>query len=325
MLEPKSRAGCQNSCPPMTTILPPPSCDGLSKPQQDSALPLLLRRARQRAVRGDHAAAGVLSDAHGGCDSRSARRRDGRRRAGRRRAGRVRLGLQPARPRFCCGSCRGSAPTSRSTCRRARSRMQRARLAARFPTLDVRPIVGDFSYPVALPADLAGRHKTGFFPGSTIGNLTPVEAAAPAAGIPARAVAGRPPDRRRRPQEGRAQARAGLQRRRRRHRRVQPQPAGAHQPRTRRHLRSRRLPARGHLQPARGPHRDAPRKPAGSGGARSPAAASASGPARRIHTENSYKYSIGQFQDLARAADWQPRRVWTDEDNLFSVHELISR
>ena len=51
-----------------------------------------------------------------------------------------------------------------------------ARLAAHFPTLDVRPIVGDFSYPVALPADLAGRHKTGFFPGSTIGNLTPAEA-----------------------------------------------------------------------------------------------------------------------------------------------------
>ena len=52
-----------------------------------------------------------------------------------------------------------------------------ARLAAHFPTLDVRPIVGDFSYPVALPPDLAGRHKTGFFPGSTIGNLTPEEAA----------------------------------------------------------------------------------------------------------------------------------------------------
>ncbi len=49
------------------------------------------------------------------------------------------------------------------------------RLVARFPTLDVRPLVGDFSFPVALPADLAGRPKTGFFPGSTIGNLTPAE------------------------------------------------------------------------------------------------------------------------------------------------------
>jgi dimethylhistidine N-methyltransferase len=51
-----------------------------------------------------------------------------------------------------------------------------ARLAARFPRLDVRPIAGDFSYPLALPADLLAAPKTGFFPGSTIGNLTPVEA-----------------------------------------------------------------------------------------------------------------------------------------------------
>ena len=50
------------------------------------------------------------------------------------------------------------------------------RLAARFPTLDVRPIVGDFSYPIALPADVAARPKTGFFPGSTVGNFTPAEA-----------------------------------------------------------------------------------------------------------------------------------------------------
>jgi L-histidine Nalpha-methyltransferase len=39
-----------------------------------------------------------------------------------------------------------------------------------------------------------------------------------------------------------------------------------------------------------------------------------------IHTENSYKYSLAQFQDLARSANWLPRRVWTDADRLFSVH-----
>jgi dimethylhistidine N-methyltransferase len=43
-----------------------------------------------------------------------------------------------------------------------------------------------------------------------------------------------------------------------------------------------------------------------------------------IHTENSYKYSIPQFQDLARSAGWQPSRVWTDGKALFSVHELVS-
>jgi len=51
-----------------------------------------------------------------------------------------------------------------------------ARLADRYAALDVRPIVADFSQPIALPDDLAARRKTGFFPGSTIGNLSPKEA-----------------------------------------------------------------------------------------------------------------------------------------------------
>ena len=43
-----------------------------------------------------------------------------------------------------------------------------------------------------------------------------------------------------------------------------------------------------------------------------------------IHTESSYKYSIRQFQDLARSANWLPTRVWTDSRKLFSLHELTS-
>jgi uncharacterized SAM-dependent methyltransferase len=41
-----------------------------------------------------------------------------------------------------------------------------------------------------------------------------------------------------------------------------------------------------------------------------------------IHTENSYKYTIGQFQDLSRSANWVPAQVWTDPREFFSVHEL---
>lgn len=41
-----------------------------------------------------------------------------------------------------------------------------------------------------------------------------------------------------------------------------------------------------------------------------------------IHTENSYKYSIGEFQDLARNAGFDPRTCWTDPQDLFSVHYL---
>lgn len=41
-----------------------------------------------------------------------------------------------------------------------------------------------------------------------------------------------------------------------------------------------------------------------------------------LHTENSYKYTVEEFQDLAAAAGWRSRQVWTDPDRLFSVHYL---
>lgn len=40
----------------------------------------------------------------------------------------------------------------------------------------------------------------------------------------------------------------------------------------------------------------------------------------RIHIENSYKYTVQQFQDLARRAKWRPERIWTDAGDLFSLH-----
>jgi len=41
-----------------------------------------------------------------------------------------------------------------------------------------------------------------------------------------------------------------------------------------------------------------------------------------IHTENSYKYSIAEFEGLARRAGYRPARVWTDAEALFSIHLL---
>ncbi len=41
-----------------------------------------------------------------------------------------------------------------------------------------------------------------------------------------------------------------------------------------------------------------------------------------IHTENSYKYSIPEFQQLAAEMGFQPERVWTDPERLFSLHYL---
>ncbi|MBX9795321.1 L-histidine N(alpha)-methyltransferase [Sphingomonas sp.] len=48
-----------------------------------------------------------------------------------------------------------------------------AALAADFPGLPVLPVAADFMTGVALPASIAGLPKLGFFPGSTIGNMTP--------------------------------------------------------------------------------------------------------------------------------------------------------
>lgn len=41
-----------------------------------------------------------------------------------------------------------------------------------------------------------------------------------------------------------------------------------------------------------------------------------------IHTESSYKYSVDEFQQMAAWAGYQPEQVWTDAEQLFSVHCL---
>jgi dimethylhistidine N-methyltransferase len=51
-------------------------------------------------------------------------------------------------------------------------------IRAAFPAIEVAPLVGDFTQPIALPAAANGRPRTGFFPGSTIGNFPPDEAVA---------------------------------------------------------------------------------------------------------------------------------------------------
>ncbi len=50
------------------------------------------------------------------------------------------------------------------------------RLAADYPWLDVSAACADFSRPMALPASLEGLRPIAFFPGSSIGNFTPEEA-----------------------------------------------------------------------------------------------------------------------------------------------------
>ena len=44
-----------------------------------------------------------------------------------------------------------------------------------------------------------------------------------------------------------------------------------------------------------------------------------------IHTEDSHKYSIESFREIAARAGFSPRAVWTDENRLFAMHWLESR
>ena len=41
-----------------------------------------------------------------------------------------------------------------------------------------------------------------------------------------------------------------------------------------------------------------------------------------IHTENSYKYTIREFGDLAAGAGFAVGAAWTDANGLFSIHFL---
>ncbi|MGQ0526338.1 MAG: L-histidine N(alpha)-methyltransferase [Betaproteobacteria bacterium] len=43
-----------------------------------------------------------------------------------------------------------------------------------------------------------------------------------------------------------------------------------------------------------------------------------------VHTENSYKYSVGEFQALAREAGFRPERCWVDAQQRFAVHYLVA-
>ncbi len=43
-----------------------------------------------------------------------------------------------------------------------------------------------------------------------------------------------------------------------------------------------------------------------------------------LHTENSYKYTVASFQALARQGGFEPRQVWCDERQWFSVHWLAA-
>jgi dimethylhistidine N-methyltransferase len=198
------------------------------------------------------------------------------------------------------------------------------RLEARFPALHVHPIVGNFNDEIVYPYDLESRPKVGFFPGSTIGNLTPEEATQLLAGM-ARALG----------PHGRLVI--GVDLKKDPHALVSAynDAAGVTAAFNMNLLAriNRELRATFDLTQFRHDAVYNPREGriemylvserAQQAGVIGRTFAFAKG--ERIHTENSYKYTVDEFQNLARDAGWQPEEVWTDRDALFSVHELVLR
>jgi dimethylhistidine N-methyltransferase len=197
------------------------------------------------------------------------------------------------------------------------------RLEARFPKLSVRPIIGDFSHPIVIGQDLAARPRVGFFPGSTLGNLTPPDAIQLLRTFKASL-----------PRESRLLIGIDLKKDARQLVLAYNDDAGVTAKfnlnllaRINRELGSSiELGAFRHeaiYEPREG------RIEMHLVSLVEQVAWVSGRPfhfhvGERIHTENSYKYSIPQFQELARSASWAPNRVWTDARQQFSVHELIS-
>jgi L-histidine Nalpha-methyltransferase len=197
------------------------------------------------------------------------------------------------------------------------------RLRRRFPRLAIHPVHGDFSRPLRIPMAQAKGRRVVYFPGSTIGNLTPAEAYAflratrrqvgsrgamlvgvdlkkdvallHAAYNDAKGVTA----------AFNLNLLARINRelggdfalKRFRHYAFYNAPLG----RIEMHLVSRA------------------RQTARVGRARF-----AFEPGESIHTENSYKYSVDEFRALARRAGFRPAQVWLDRRGLFALHGLVA-
>ena len=198
------------------------------------------------------------------------------------------------------------------------TRLRRSR-----PKLAVHPVVADFLAPFALPRAVAAMPRTGFFPGSTIGNLEPAEArsflatARQTLGGGARFLIG--VDLRKDPailvpayddaQGVTAAFNLNLLRRLNRE-------AGADFDLDAFAHRATWNPAEGRIEMHLVSLRPQAVRVAGH------RIAFAAG--QTIHTENSYKHTEAGFQALATSAGWRPARVWTDPARLFSLHLLTS-
>jgi dimethylhistidine N-methyltransferase len=196
-----------------------------------------------------------------------------------------------------------------------------ARLARRYPTLPVFPMAGDFMAPLALPQRLRQKPCLGFFPGSTIGNFAPAEARHLLSGM-ARTLGA----------QGRLVIGVDLRKDLSILLPAYNDSAGVTAAFNINILVRLNRETGADFNPDRFIHRAIFNAAEGRIemhlvsvqqqcvtilGRRFEFYAG-----ETIHTENSYKYSIPQFQALAHRSGWTPRRVWTDPKRMFSLHEL---
>jgi dimethylhistidine N-methyltransferase len=200
-------------------------------------------------------------------------------------------------------------------------RSARARIGKRFPHLKVLPLCGDFARPLDLPVELDGRPRLGFFPGSTIGNLTEAAAVRLLANMADTLGAG-----------GRLIIGADLKKDVRRLIRAYDDAEGVTAAFNLNLLKraNRELDADfdvelfDHLAVYDDRHgridlylvSQADQTVNLLGRTIEFAAG------ERIHTEHSHKYDIEGFHALCTRAGWRALKVWTDEERLFSVHVL---
>lgn len=196
-------------------------------------------------------------------------------------------------------------------------------LACEYPALTLRPLVADFTAPVEIPPLAGNPRRAGFFPGSTIGNFRPDAAMALLRRMRASLDGGG--------------LLIGVD--------LVKDPARLHaayndaagitalfnknlMARANRELGADfDIGAFAHYAPYNaGAHRiemylvSLKRQSVTIGSERFDFAAG-----EPVHTEDSHKYTIESFREMAAKAGFNPRAVWTDEERLFSMHWLESR
>ena len=192
------------------------------------------------------------------------------------------------------------------------------RLARAFPLLRVTPVAGDFSRPLDLPPPQSRIGRTVYFPGSTIGNLTPGEARtflrmtvkqAPRllVGVDLKKDANVLHAAYNDDRGVTAAFNLNLLAR------INRELAGSFDLRSFRHYAFYNAPL-GRIEM----HLVSLKKQSVRIAGRRYGFASG----ESIHTENSYKYSVEEFQALAALAGYAAKRVWLDDKRLFALHGL---